>query len=1006
MENDNPTLSKDPTITSSSSPNNNQEKTGSSSGKRVKSTHACDLCKKKKVKCDGQYPCARCQKSNLSCTFNQHKLKRVSSRSYVNTHEQRLRNLEKALDCLQVDPIIPHQTLHQQYNHPSSGSVVATQAPIEKFNTSSIGQPYYARDWNTRLDRLPATFDKMTLLDNEPRRPGAFALPAMTIHHDLLNIYFTHVQPYFPMIHKESFLHHLHEASPLLLNGMYAVAHQWASIDSSDFGSGHGTTKTPSATTAGTPPATAKTTAKETVPPGLKYYQDAISLVELYTDAPRLSTIQGLLLIIKYNELVQRPGFFHRTRFYFDLVVKMCKDLGLPRMLPPTCQVHPVLAEQRRRIFWAAYIYDLLFSTELGTPTLFTLDECTVEFPNLMDDERNAREQHDTVLYFHWMTMVMKAQGAVLHYLRSKHNNTNDVYGQLHSLHQHMMGLRSELQLWQEPARGRVNFLFLAYHFTNILLYRSVTFEINNNNNNNNNIGGLSTLLGMDQDGLGSFLLEEANAIVIIVDQLLKDHTVACLHYSFRGVQQIIHYLTGAVTVYHMYQGNENNIRRVNSIIRQLIPLTPVVEMQSMDLVNNQQQQKHTDHHIQPGNRVTSLVYSPLSTLETSSGENRHHSQQTQRQPPSSSSSSSSSSFIPSPSLTVSRSPSPLITTGTPTTQQLNDLSLDNQASSTSIQHRHGTHQSTTHQQSIVPSKHIPDHSHPPLLLDTSTLSLLYQPSSSSSDPSSITTTPSLVSALSSTSSLSTIASTPIDPSGLSSTSAHRSIHLRRSHQQLRNVSTSSLPHRLSYSSDLRSSGNYGLPLHHHHHHHPYMTHTLTQSPTATISSGSNGSTSNNSNNHNAITTLNPALLQQQQQHTPRRHTVSSGQSSPSTSSLPSSPLHRMTLSDDPWIQVSQQQQPQPQQNLPIPRQPSVEYYPSTSSSHQHDMDQKQQDMDQKQQEKDNNGLDDMHLLEDDQSLSKVPSTIIPLEGSMMMDLLQQPIDSPWDQQHQHYHQQ
>jgi hypothetical protein len=175
----------------------------------------------------------------------------------------------------------------------------------------------------------------MTLLDNEPRKPDAFALPTMGLHHDLLATYFTHVQPYFPMIHKASFVHHIHDTSPLLLNAMYAVAQQWVSIDS----------------------AAAKSTQ---APPGLKYYQDAISLVELYTDAPRLSTIQGLLLIIKYNELVQRPGFFRRTRFYFDLVVRMCKDLGLPRALPPTCQVHPVLAEQRRRIFWAAYIYDLL----------------------------------------------------------------------------------------------------------------------------------------------------------------------------------------------------------------------------------------------------------------------------------------------------------------------------------------------------------------------------------------------------------------------------------------------------------------------------------------------------------------------------------------------------------------------------------------------------------------------------------------------------------------------
>ncbi|CAO3596934.1 unnamed protein product [Absidia cylindrospora] len=896
MENDELTLAKDSSVTSSST---TRKEKGDSSGKRSKSTHACDLCKKKKVKCNGEFPCARCQKSGLYCAFNQHKQKRVSSKLYVNTQEQRLHILGKALDSLYVENIIQPSENH----HTAVTNDVTNQAfmmPLEKFNTSSTGRPYYARDWTARLDRLPSTFDTMTLLDNEPRKPDAFSLPDTTINLDLLSTYFAHVHPYFPMIHKDSFLLDVHNQSPLLLNAMYAVAEQWVHIDlfSSDTGSGQ-TTPQP--------------------PPGLKYYQDAISLVELYTDAPRLSTIQALLLIVKYHELVRRPGFFYRTQFYFDLVVRMCKDLGLPRILPPTCQVHPILAEQRRRVFWIAYVYDLLMSTELGTPAMFSMDECTVELPNLLDDERNSREQHDTVLYFHWMTMVMKAQGTVVQYLRQKYNDETKKHQQnmgdhLHSVHRHMESLGQELQLWKKPARGRVNFLFLTYHFANILLYRSMALDIMD--------GDIYQYqqMGIEEDYIKSFLLNEARAIADIVDMLLKDHTVTCLHYSFRGIQQIIHYLTAAWTVQLMYRQVDND-NRVKRMIQQLTPLTPAVELYSMEQRQQSLQRMGYYQHVpsftqqQNINGPSSPATTQLSKMETvKNAKSQRQSlklqqQQQQKQHLSSSPSSPISSPSSSPSPLPSHShahtgarPKRSAVNGTDSeTAQHNDgiLFIDT-APATSLwqqqqQQQQNWVQKNMDRQYVSPSQlsssptsiptseyisatHIRD-PYPPVV-NTSNLALLYQPSSSSSSSEPMIPTPSLGS-LSSASSLSTIASTPVDTS-----LTHGSLRLRRSHQQLRNAS-----HRL-LSSDPRSSGS--APIHPH----PYMS-------TATLQQ----------------------QQQQQQQHTssPRRHTVSSGQSSPSTSSLPSSPLHRMTLADDPWIQAppmilpSQRQEHQPSTTPPPP---------------------------------------------------------------------------------------
>lgn len=51
MENDDSILPQDPSVISSPTTNaQKEEKGGGSSGKRAKSSHACDLCKKKKVR--------------------------------------------------------------------------------------------------------------------------------------------------------------------------------------------------------------------------------------------------------------------------------------------------------------------------------------------------------------------------------------------------------------------------------------------------------------------------------------------------------------------------------------------------------------------------------------------------------------------------------------------------------------------------------------------------------------------------------------------------------------------------------------------------------------------------------------------------------------------------------------------------------------------------------------------------------------------------------------------
>jgi hypothetical protein len=144
---------------------------------------------------------------------------------------------------------------------------------------------------------------------------------SIMIQDDLIEIYFEFVDPVIPILHKPSFLYQIQQQNPLLLNAMYCIASRW------NF-----------------------TTNEE--PRGWNYYQQAIQLLHEHQSVT-ITTIQALFLLLKYNEHVRRPGFIYRTRFYFQMIIHMCKHL--PR---DVLQIQK--QEESKRTLWAIYSYDMM----------------------------------------------------------------------------------------------------------------------------------------------------------------------------------------------------------------------------------------------------------------------------------------------------------------------------------------------------------------------------------------------------------------------------------------------------------------------------------------------------------------------------------------------------------------------------------------------------------------------------------------------------------------------
>ncbi|KAG0191551.1 hypothetical protein DFQ28_011593 [Apophysomyces sp. BC1034] len=492
-------------------------------------------------------------------------------RNYIETHEPRLRALESALSAIELksadadnlSPLLGNDPNPSRPKPVLQTNIHSTRPPylnkaeqVDSISVSTIGQGHYMRDWLARTDRIPLVGDLLEL-DPEPDRP-AIKNDKAPIQMDLIQAYFNHIHPYLPILHCPKFHEQLRQKPcPLLLNALYAVASRWhpsQAISSEN-------------------------------PPGWRYYDAAMGLLDIYTDAPRLSTVQALLLLVKYNEHTRRPGFFWRTRFYFQIIVRMSKDLGLPREIPQGSQVNLADIEERKRVFWAVYAYDIFMSTEQGTQPNFNVNDCILDYPNLLQDETQKDDQ-ELLLYFHWLAKIVRVHARVLSFMRQKYiqkldgskkeeqHVLQDLQTSLDELRSHVTNfIKLPRNIGKNKKRYLTCFLHMALHFVTILLHRPYAFQNPGHGND----------LALHQQRCSMAAL----AITRIAEVLVKEDGTECLYYSIRGVQQVVHYLSAAVTIYRARNGPNASIsakemcEKSLAIIQQLVEKSPATELDS-----------------------------------------------------------------------------------------------------------------------------------------------------------------------------------------------------------------------------------------------------------------------------------------------------------------------------------------------------------------------------------------------------------------------------------------
>ncbi|KAI9248574.1 fungal-specific transcription factor domain-containing protein, partial [Phascolomyces articulosus] len=472
---------------------------------------------------------------------------------------------------------------------PCSPNPQQTLDEAERFSINEIGQAMYVNDIKARIDRIPSihstsasqmdsimpsSFGSLQKMDTDTGSETSSVV--MTLPHDvpqqLIKTYFDHVHKYVPMIHNPYFYKQLSNKagvttdalpppSPLLLYAMCAVASRWTG-DYTGASSGQ-------------------------IAPGFSFYQRAFAKIDEYSDAPRVSTIQALVLLTKYQEYYRRLGFFHRPGLYLGMAVRMCNDLGLPKLESTAGpDEDPQEHEEKKRTFWMVFIYDLMMSIEQGREPYFANIECTTEYPMATSEEgpyleevvsnnnvviQLARILSDILLMSRRVTKRQHAQG--------DHRTQVQIIeeqGKLFLLNTHLENFVHELpaSLSFIPTQNStstsasnnntasftdnnkqpisnvfVGFLHMTYHFSVILLHRHYVLHP-------------LPLCDLEMEPYQHQHMCAASASIItqIAESILENQpTMDAFSYPTRGIQHTIHCVTMAATVHRDGMASNNH---------------------------------------------------------------------------------------------------------------------------------------------------------------------------------------------------------------------------------------------------------------------------------------------------------------------------------------------------------------------------------------------------------------------------------------------------------------
>ncbi|KAG0253295.1 hypothetical protein BG011_006433 [Mortierella polycephala] len=429
-------------------------------------------------------------------------------------------DLSNVMDRLQIDAfgIAPH-TLRSFSQVAGDNDSAQTSQDEDSSDSDSANQDIFTHSDLMDMDGTrpdPKRDSPSSHASPRQRSSRSRSVPLVDIQPDLIDIYFKNVHPFLLVLHKPSFFRRLHDPKDpvpdFLLAAMYAVASHYAPGREED---------------------------------GRRYFQFWLSRLDDAMDKPRLSTIQALLMVIKYQEGLKRTGFYFRTYMYIQMVVVLARELQLYKTTPVNAKLDPESHEVRRRLFWAIFVLDQFMSVSQGRTMSFREVEPEADLPRTDTEKPNDPEEieviENAVEYIKLVKIDHQALILVRKFL-TKVVTPEETIPQGLFLHQAMLAWKAnlpprlQLATNMSPHTPFVGMLHILYHGCAIMVERCYCEDPS--------ISHLE-IAAVARDTCTA----SATNITVIIDELYTNHGMVPLSYPIRGCYFIIYCLIAAATV-------------------------------------------------------------------------------------------------------------------------------------------------------------------------------------------------------------------------------------------------------------------------------------------------------------------------------------------------------------------------------------------------------------------------------------------------------------------------
>lgn len=359
--------------------------------KRRRVTRACDLCRNKKVKCDGKQPCIHCTVYLYNCTYDQPNIRNKNAQPLQRGSSQILERLSmrgqpsspahKLLHVLfpKVDPdhidVMKFQKIvgHLQQRNPSNinlhelqdlylDSSTPNALPVDtvELHPSLVDEEPQAAEFRIILPPKPValqliytTWGKACVLFRFYHRP--LLLEEVDLLYSLDPLRYTDRQQKFL-----PFMYSILACGLLFLRAPYSPDSQDNLLEDD----------------------------------GFRYFNEARKLIDI-TNVTDIPLIQTIVMMIIYLQCSARLSTCYS---YIGIALRSALKEGLHRNLLIfqllKRKLDPIEVDTRKRLFYTIYKMDIYINSLLGLPRLISEDEFDQDLPLELDDELITRDAY------------------------------------------------------------------------------------------------------------------------------------------------------------------------------------------------------------------------------------------------------------------------------------------------------------------------------------------------------------------------------------------------------------------------------------------------------------------------------------------------------------------------------------------------------------------------------------------------------------------------------------